>query len=54
MQNITDAGLVPGRKQNTMGIETGLIENLLKYVDSDRTPQLMDKFTQPREQNSEQ
>lgn len=23
MQNITDAGLVPGRKQNTMGLETG-------------------------------
>lgn len=26
MQGITDAGLVPGRKQSTMGIETGLIE----------------------------
>lgn len=23
MQNVTDAGLVPGRKQNTMGLETG-------------------------------
>lgn len=26
MQNITDAGLVPDRKQNTIGIETGLTE----------------------------
>lgn len=26
MRIITDAGLVPGRKQNTMGIETGLIQ----------------------------
>lgn len=24
MQKVTDAGLVPGRKQNTMGLETGL------------------------------
>lgn len=24
MQNITDAGLVPGRKQSTMGIDMGL------------------------------
>lgn len=23
MQNVTDAGLVPSRKQNTMGLETG-------------------------------
>lgn len=45
MQNITNAGLVPGRKQSTMGIETGLIEIFkILYVVSDRTPQSMDKF----------
>lgn len=38
MQNVTDAGLVPGRKQNTMGLETGS-EDTVKYVVSDRTPQ---------------
>lgn len=38
MQNVTDAGLVPGRKQNTMGLETGS-EDTVKCVVSDRTPQ---------------
>lgn len=46
MQNITDAGLVPGRKQNTMGLETSFRE-LVKYVVSDRTPQLMDNSYNP-------
>lgn len=43
MQNVTDAGLFPGRKQNTMGLETSVGE-IVKYVLSDRTPQLMDQF----------
>lgn len=55
MQNITDARLVPGRKQNTMGLETSLGE-IVKYVVSDRTPQSMDKFYSPenRAQNNKQ
>lgn len=55
MQNITDAGLVPGRKQNTMGLETSLGE-IVKYVLSDRTPQSMDTFYSPenRAQNNKQ
>lgn len=33
MQNGTDAGLVPGRRQNTMGLETSLEgRKLSKYV----------------------
>lgn len=54
MQNGTDAGLVPGRRQNTMGLETSLGETFKRYVLSDRTPQSMDKFSPPRGQNSEQ
>lgn len=46
MQNITDAGLVPGKKQNTMGLETSLRE-IVKYPVSDRTPQATDKFYNP-------
>lgn len=52
MQDVTDAGLVPGRKQNTMGLETGSQETV-KYVVSDRTPQSIDSL-QPWDQISEQ
>ena len=53
MQNITNVGLVPGRKQSTMGIETGLIEICkIQYVVSDRTPQSMDKFYNPENETS--
>lgn len=52
MHNVTDAGLVPGRKQNTMGLETGS-EDTVKYVVSDRTPQEIDTSYNPetRSQN---
>lgn len=50
MQNVTDAGLVPGKKQTTMGLEINLRERELKsvkYVVSDRTPQIMNIFYNP-------
>lgn len=52
MQDVTDAGLVPGRKQNTMGLETGSQETV-KYGVSDRTPQSIDTVYNPetRSQN---
>lgn len=53
MQNITDAGLVPGKKQNTMGLETSLRE-IVKYPVLDRTPQAMDKFNNHQNRTNEQ
>lgn len=47
MQNVPDAGLVPGRKQNTMGLETGS-RLTVNYNVSDGTPQSMDTFDNPK------
>lgn len=47
MQNVTDAGLVPGRKQNTMGLETGS-RLTVNYIVSDGTPQSMDTCHNPK------
>lgn len=53
MQNVTDAGLVPGRKQNTMGLEAGSQETV-KYVVSDRTPQSIDTVYNPETRSQTQ
>lgn len=54
MQNDADAGLVPGRRQNTMGLEADLgEENFQNMYFSDRTPQKNGQIAPPRGQSLE-
>lgn len=54
MQNGTDAGLVPGGRQNTMGVEADFGgENSQNMYFSDRTPQIKGQIAPPRGQSLE-